>query len=226
MNHPYQAYLDEFAISIKKLVPLTPPEIIKEAQKYHRELSEDINATDRQIHQALTLIGLKEFPYRKAYEELCAGDEEQRLQKLVFERLDENVRQKLENMTKHGVILEDYVCSPFFEEQLTPEERFQVEQAILLADDVLDSQCDERVHKRKKTYEELVERWTNEATRLQGLIDKLRAMGDADQKWEGEIDSIADRLEEGWSIVERDPSEDEIVKELEYWNTVLHEVEE
>lgn len=226
MIHPHQSYLDEFKISIDKLVPLTPQEIIDEAKKLHQELSDNNEATPKQIHQALTLIGRKELPYRKAYEELCAGDEEQRLQKLVFERLEEGVRQKLVEVTKHGVILEDYVRSPLFEEQLSGEERYQVENAILLVDDELNNQCDERAHARRKTFEQLVEKWTKEAARLQALIDSLRAMGEGDLKWKGEIDSVCDRLEEGWSVVERDPSEEEIVKELEYWNTVLHEVDE
>jgi hypothetical protein len=226
MTHPHQSYLDEFKISIDKLVPLTPLEIKDEANKILKDLSNDVNADEKQIHQALTLIGRKEFPYRKAYQELCAGDEEQRLQKLVFERIDESVKSKITAVTEHGVMIDDFVASDMFEEQLTPQERLQVEQAILLAEDTLDHQCDERAHKRHAQYEDLVDRWTKEAARLQGLIDNLRAMGDEDPKWKGEIDSVCDRLEEGWSIVERDPSEEEIKKELEYWNTVLHETEE
>jgi hypothetical protein len=226
MNHPHQSYLDQFKIAVDKLVPLTPPELIEEATKLHAELSDSIETTEKQIHQALTLIGRKELPYRKAYEELCAGDEEQRLQTAVFDRLEESVKRKVQEMTKHGVILEDYVKSPLFDEQLSADERYQVEQAILLCDELLDNQCDERAHSRAKKYEELVEHWTKEAARLQALIDRLRSMGEGDDQWKGEIDSVADRLEEGWSVVERDPSEEEIVKEMEYWNTVLHEADD
>ncbi|MBT4857063.1 hypothetical protein HON52_02645 [Candidatus Uhrbacteria bacterium] len=226
MNHPHQSYLDQFKFAVDKLVPLTPPEIIEEAKKLHQELSDSVDTTSKQIHQALTLIGRKELPYRKAYEELCAGDEEQRLQTAVFDRLEDSVKRKVQEMTKHGVILEDYIKSPLFEDQLTADERYQVTQAILLCDDILDNQCDERAHSREKKYEDLVEHWTSEAARLQALIDRLRAMGQDDKQWKGEIDSVADRLEEGWSVVERDPSEEEIVKEMEYWNTVLNEVDE
>lgn len=225
MTHPHQSYLDEFKIAIDKLVPLTPAEVKEEALKLHKELSENLDTGTKQIHQALSLIGRKEFPYRKAYHELCAGDEEQRLQQLVFERVDENVKKKVQAVTQHGVMLDDFVASDMFED-LKPEERLQIDQAILLAEDTLDHQCDERAHKRHQQYEELVDYWKQEAARLQGLIDNLRAMGDEDPKWRGEIDSVCDRLEEGWSIVERDPSEEEIKKELEYWNTVLHETEE
>ncbi|MBU4314806.1 hypothetical protein KJ673_00170 [Patescibacteria group bacterium] len=226
MTHPHQSFLDEFKISIDKLVPLTPPEIKEEALKIYKELSENLDADTKQIHQALSYVGRKELPYRKAYNELCAGDEEQRLQKLVLERLDDEVKKKMLAVTQHGVMLDDYVASDMFEEQLTPAERLQIEQAILLAEDTLDHQCDERAHKRQAQYDDLVDHWTKEAARLQGMIDNLRAMGDEDPKWTGEINSVADRLEEGWSIVEHDPSEEEIKKELEYWNTVLHETEE
>lgn len=223
MSHPHQSFLDEFAIAIKRMVPLTPKEVIEEAKKLHLELSENEESTEKQIHQALSVIGRKEYPYRKAYEELCAGDEEQRLQSAVFERLDEAVLKKVQEMTKHGVVLEEYVASSLFEEQLEGDERYQVEQAILLADEVLDNQCDDRAHKRKTDYEELVKSHKEKSDELQGKIDQLRAMASEDPKWTGEIEGAASRLEEGWSITEKDPTEVEIIKELEYWNTVLHE---
>jgi len=226
MTHPHKSFLDEFAISINKLVPLTPPELIEEAKKLHAELSEDENSTEKQIHQALTLIGRKEFPYRKAYNEICASDEEQRLQELVLDRLDEGLAERVRKIIELGVIFDEYVKSTFFEDDLSGEERYQIEQAVLLADEVLDSQCDDRAKKRQDSFKDLVAKWTKEANRIQAMIDRLRALGEEDPQWSGEINSIASRLEEGWSIVERDPDEDEIMKEIEYWNTVLHEGEE
>ena len=223
MPHPHQSFLDEFAIAIKHLVPLTPKEIVLEAKKLHAELSADENATEKQIHQALTLIGRKEYPYRRAYMELCQSDEEQRLQSLVFERVDPAIVKKITEMTVHGVVLEEYMKSDLFEEQLDGDERYQVEQAVLLADEVLDTQCEQRAETRKTSYEELVAKHRADATRLQGKIDRLRAMGGEDPKWSGEINSVCDKLEEGWSVVETDPTEEEIDKEMEYWNTVLHE---
>lgn len=226
MAHPHQSFLAEFKIAIDKVVPLTPQEVIDEAKKLHEELSANEDATEKQIHQALTLIGRKEYPYRKAYLEICAGDEEQRLRTAVMERLDDNVKKKVEEYTEHGVLLDDLIKSDLFESQFEGDERYQVEQAILLADEVLDKQCDERAHSRQKEFDTLVAKWTEEAARLQGLIDQLRGMGAEDAKWAGEINSVCDKLEEGWSIVEQDPKEEEIKKEIEYWNTVLHEEDE
>ncbi len=203
-----------------------PPELIQAAQARHDELLANEGATEKEIHEALANFGRQEYPYRQAYHDLCSGDEEQRLQSLVLERLDETVKNKVLEHTKHGVLIDDYVKSKLFETELTPEERLQIENAILLAEDVLNSQCDDRAAKRKDQYVDLVKKWEGERDRLQKMIDQLRALGQGNAKWGSEISSVADKLEEGWSIVERDPQEEEIKKEIEYWDTVLHEVED
>ncbi|MBU0614358.1 hypothetical protein KJ766_03715 [Patescibacteria group bacterium] len=226
MPHPHQSFLDELKIAIDKLVPLTPVEFVQEAKNIHKDLLENPEASEKQIHQALSHIGRKEYPYRKAYEELCEGDEEKRLQVAVFERIEPEVKKKITDVTNHGVMLDDYISSKLFEEQLTADERYQVEQAVLASEDILDHQCSERAEKRHQDYHELVKKYEFEVERLQKMIDGLRAMGTEDPKWTTEIDSIADKLEEGWSIVETDPEEENIKKEIEYWNTVLHEDEE
>lgn len=223
MSHPHEYLLKEFQISIDTLVPLTPQAIVDEAKLLHAELAANEAATEKQVHDALVHVGRKEFPYRKAYEELCAGDEEQRLQQLVFDRLDATVKAKLEDMTKHGVHVLDYVNSRLFEEQMASDERFQVEQAILLAHDSLNKQCNERAVERQKSYEELVARWQSEQAKLQGKIDVLKSLAEREGKWRDEILGRVAELEEGWSVVERDPTEEEIDKEIEYWTTVLAE---
>lgn len=226
MEHPHEYLLKEYKISLDKLVPLTPPEVIAEAQKLYEELSNNPAASELQIEQALIHVGKKEYPYRKAYEELCSSDEEQRLQKEVFQRLEAEVTNKIKKVTNNGVHVMDYVNSKLFEKELSATERYQVEQAILLAHDVLSKQCDERAAERKESYEQLVEKWKKEQTRLQELIDKLRQLAGRDAVYTQEINDKAKQLEAGWSIVERDPNEEEIVKEIEYWNTVLEQSED
>lgn len=226
MSHPHAAFLQEFQIAIDKMTHYVPAELHASAQAKHDELLANENVTEKEIHDALTNFGRQEYPLRKAYHDLCAGDEEQRLQSLVLERLDEAVKNKVLDHIKHGVLIDDYVKSSLFEEELTPEERLQIENAVLLAEDVLNSQCDERASKRKEQFVDLVKKWEGERDRLQKMIDGLRGMAKPGDKWSGEIVSICDKLEEGWSIVERDPTEEEIKKEIEYWDTVLHEVED
>ena len=140
MSHPHDYLLQEYKISIDKLVPLTPPEIRAEAKNLYDQLAADSAVTEKQITQALILIGKQEYPYRKAYEELCAQDEEQRLQTEVLKRLDGNVLAKVKDMTDSGVHILDYVDSKLFERDLEATERYQVEQAILVAHDAINRQ--------------------------------------------------------------------------------------
>ncbi|HRH32366.1 MAG TPA: hypothetical protein PLK06_03505 [bacterium] len=226
MPHPHEYLLQEFKISIDKLVPLTPLEVVEEAKKLYEELSASDTVTERQIRQALILIGKKEFPYRKAYLELCAQDEEQRLQTEVVKRLEGTVAEKVQKMVESGVHIMDYVNSKLFERDLEATERYQVEQAILAAHDVLNKQCDERAKERQQNFDELVARWKQEEDRLQQLIDQLRGMAERDMSYADEIKGKADQFEEGWSIVERDPLEDEIKQEIAHWTTVLEEADE
>lgn len=226
MPHPHDYFLKEFQCAIEKMRHYAPAEVVTEAQKMHDDLLANPDATEMQIHFALSEIGKKEFPYRKAYHDLCASDEEQRLQSLVFERLDEAVKQKVMEHTKHGVLIDHYVKSKLFEEELTPEERLQIENAVLLAEDVLNSQCDDRAGKRHGQFEELIAKWTAQRDRLQKMIDTLRAMASKGGKWREDILASVNRLEESWSVAEQQVSEEDIKKEVEYWDTVLHEVEE
>ena len=226
MPHPHEYLLQEFKLSIDKLVPLTPPEVVEEANKLYAELSSNEAVTERQIRQALILIGKKEFPYRKAYLELCAQDEEQRLQAEVLKRLEGSILEKVKKMTDSGVHIMDYVNSKLFERDLEATERYQVEQAILAAHDVLNKQCDERAKDRQQSFDELVARWKTEEEKLQQLIDQLRGMAERDLTYAEEIRGKADQFEEGWSIVERDPSGDEIKQEIAHWTSVLEEADE
>lgn len=226
MSHPHDYLLQEYKISIDKLVPLTPPEIRAEAKNLYDQLAADSAVTEKQITQALILIGKQEYPYRKAYEELCAQDEEQRLQTEVLKRLDGNVLAKVKDMTDSGVHILDYVDSKLFERDLEATERYQVEQAILVAHDAINRQCDERAQERQKNFHDLVSRWQSEQARLQQLIDQLKSLAERDPAYAAEILGKAEQFEEGWSIVERDPQADEIQAELEHWRTVLEDAEE
>lgn len=226
MAHPHEYLLNEYKLSIEQLVPLTPTEIVLEANKIYNELLANESATERQIIQALIHIGKKEYPYRKAYMELCASDEEKRLEASAFAKLDADLSAKIKKVTDNGVHLTDYVKSKLFESELTPDERLRVENAINDAHDVVGKQCDERANERKEKFDELVHFWQGEESRVQGLITQLRSMAERDEKWKAEITGKADQFEEGWSMVEKDPVEEDIIKEIENWAVVIEEGEE
>jgi hypothetical protein len=225
MSHPHEYLLKEYGISIERLVPLTPEEIVVEAKRLYEDLSKDEKASERQIRQALIYIGKKEYPYRKAYEALCATDEEMRLQEAALKNIDPAIVEKMKTILDSGVHLTDYVNSKLFERDLSSSERYQVEEAILNAHDVIGKQCDERAKERAESYDKLVEDARASQNKMQALIDQLRSMAERDAKWSSEIIGKADQFEEGFSIVEKDPTLDEIQKEIENWTAVFEETE-
>ncbi len=223
MSHPHQAFLDELHIAIKKLVPLTPPEIQSKAEAVYQKFENTPDISARDIHNELVELGREEYPYRKAYHDLCDGDEEQRLRKLVLERVDEKVKKVLEEVFSYNILIDDFVRSEMFESKLSGEERYQVTNAILLAEESLENQCDDRAHARVGQFEEHVEKRKAEVKALQGRIDHLRLLGKQFPLYADEISAVVDRLEEGWSITNPDPSKEEVEKEIEYWQTVTVE---
>jgi hypothetical protein len=225
MAHPHEMLLQEFRNSVVNLVPLTPPEVIAEARQIEQELSANENASLEQIRQALVYVGQKEFPYRKAYEELCAKDEEARMQEIVLGKLDDDVKTKIEAVTKYGVHILDFVKSSQFDD-LESSDRAAIDTAIVEAHDQLNRQCDERATSRKVTYDELVAQWRATEEKIQGMIEVLKGMAERDPKWHDDIMGRARQFEEGWSVVEEDPTEEEVQKEITYWAGVLGEGEE
>lgn len=218
--------MQDFRKAVARLVPLTPKAIRDEASTLADDLERNESSTIEQIRQALVYVGKKEFPYRKAYQELCSGDEEARLQEIVLGKLDESLKAKMEPVVKYGVHILDFVKSSQFESELSDDERSQVDREITAAHDVLDRQCDERAAARRGTYDELVARWTATQTHIQQTIEVLRGMADRDPEYHDDILARVEQFENGWSMVEVDPTVEDVQKEITYWTGVLSEDEE
>ena len=217
--------MDEIKIAIEKFVPLTPDDIKKRAEEAFEKLQNTPEISLKDIHNTLVVIGRDEYPYRKAYHDLCDTDEEQRLRKLVLERVDGKVKKVLEEAFSYNILLDDFVRSEMFEDKLNGEERYQVTNAILLAEETLENQCDDRAHTRVGQFEDFVEKRKEEVKTLQERIDLLKRTAQQYPVHADEITMVVDRLEEGWSITNPDPTREEIDKEIEYWQTVTVEEE-
>lgn len=220
MSHQQEELLEHFHEAIEKLVPLAPKELVQEAHQLFEELSLNEVTTAEQIRQALIYIGRKEFPYRKAYIELCAGDEEQRLQEIVLKTLHDDVRAHLDPVIKYGVHILDFVKSSQFD-ALSEDVKIAIDNAIRQAHDVVNRQCDERAAARHASYQELVKRWTETATTMQALIDVLKDMAERGGEWQEEILEQARQYENGFSMVEEDPTQEAVERAIVHWSGIL-----
>ncbi|MBI4713780.1 hypothetical protein HY771_01160 [Candidatus Uhrbacteria bacterium] len=226
MSHPHQSLLDELAFAIKHFVPTLPKETKQEAQTILGRLQDDRNADEITIQQAFHDIGIKEYPYRRAYIELTHGMAEDEMNALVLEHVEPNVRAIIKPHLDSGVSLDELFDSKVFENKLTPEQRYQVEDGILVARSKLADDLKDRVSQESKKYAELVEKWKEQARQIEKAIMELEALaseGNEDQR--REIQDKALGFREGFLISERDPELSEVKKEIEYWQETFHPTE-
>lgn len=218
MPHPHQSLLSEFAFAIRHFVPTLPEEIKHDAQTILDQLMADPQADEAQIVRAFYEVGVKEYPYRRAYQELTQGQAGAHLKALVLEHVDETVRAIIKPHLDAGVGLEELFKSDLFEKQLTPAQRYQVEDGILVSSSKLADQLKDQVGAEEASYEKLVEKWKKHASEIQKAIDELESLtAQADENQGHEITNKVSRYREGFLVTEPDPELEEVKKEMEYW---------
>lgn len=226
MTHPFDALLNEFAFAVRHFVPTIPPAIKEEAEGILEQLKANPQATESDIKEVFHAIGLKEYPHRHAYQELTQGVAKDELIQLVLEHVDEFVRSVIKPHLDAGVSLEELVKSDLLEKELTVEQRYQIEDGILLANRKIADKLKSTHGTDEKSYERLVEKWQNRAQEIQQAIDTLESLVvEADAGQRDEINSTVARFREGFILTEPDPELEEVQKEIEYWNETLHSEE-
>ena len=222
MSHPHKAMLDEFHFAIRHFVPTLPQEIKDEAQKAYEELLQNENLDEDFIKKVFYEIGLKEYPYRKAYEELTHSNAQVQMKQMVLDHVDETVRGVIKPHLDAGVSLEELVSSDLFTQQLEPKQRYQVEDGILVAKDKLAESLKKQVGDQSQTYNELVQKWNKYAQEMVTAIDELENYTQGgNENQQAEIKNKASRFREGFLVTEPDPELETIKKEIEYWQDLF-----
>ncbi len=224
MSHPQKALLDEFQFAIHHFVATLPDEIKTKAQQVHDELAADKTSDETSIKLAFHDIGVQEYPYRHAYEDLIATKEEGKMNQLVLEHVDASVRAVIEPHLKSGVHLDELMRSDLLSEHLTPEQIYQIEDGINVARSKLAEAIKKHVSDDTASYEAMLEKWKNRVKEIEAKIDGLKelaAKGDENQK--AEILNRVQYYREGFLLTETDPDLDEIKKEIEYWQEAFAE---
>jgi len=224
MSHPHKALLDEFQFAIHHFVPTLPDTIKQEAQKIHDDLLADETTDETTIKQAFHDIGVQEYPYRHAYQELITTKEEGKMNQLVLEHVDGAVKAVIEPLVKDGVYVEELVKSDLIAEKLSPEQVYQIEDGIMVAKSKLAEAIKKHVSDDEAAHEALLKKWQEHTKTIEEKIETLKAFaqkGDETQKTE-----ILNRVQfykEGFLVTEEDPDPKEIDEEIAYWQEAFEE---
>jgi hypothetical protein len=215
MPHPHQAMLEEFDYAIKHFVPSVPDEVTLKAHEVLQKLQADETADEDAIKNAFHDVGIMEYPHRKAYHDLTMKKAGKRMHDLVLEHVDEAVRKVIQPHLETGVELSELIDSDLMLEQLSPEQRYQVIDGILVAQSKLGDELKDEVSFHTEDYHKLLAKWQAYAEKIDKTISEYVALSDqvsADQKQE--MLDRAKRFREGFLVTERDPDMEEIKREI------------
>jgi hypothetical protein len=224
MSHPQKALLDEFQYAIHHFVPTLPDEIKEEGQKIHDELETDKTADEAMIRRAFHDVGVKEYPYRHAYDELIHTKEEGKLNQMILEHVDDAVRSVIGPHLNAGVHVDELVRSDLLSESLSPEQIYQVIDGIAVAKSKLGEAIKSHVSADMAAYDILLKKWNDHVKMIEGKLSEL--LGLAKQGDEGQASEIKGKVQmykEGFLVTEPDPDLKEIEEEISYWKESLAE---
>ncbi len=220
MNNEAEAMLKEFKVVIDRL-PSHLTHIKTEADKLYNELSGKEDLVPQDVHKALVKIGKQEYPHRHALEDLLEAEGIEMKNQAIMNHVEPGVAAKLKPLFESGVGIEDIVKSNMFEVEFNAEERYQIENGILHYQHEMRDELPHFVSEHKTKYDKLLDKWQKHMIELEKMIDELRQLAPKDRHWTPEIRDKISLFEEGWSIVEKDPDELAIKKEIEYWQGTL-----
>jgi hypothetical protein len=231
MRHPHEYTLQLLELAIRKLPPLFA---VKRRDYFSGKLKEfesDPETPYEHIRLIITQLGRESWPYRQAYEDFYDNYGRSSEESFLLENLDEGVRKKYEQFLHEGGKLnylsgirtaEEWTEPSPYERYFSPEEKFAITQALLVARDYAKKEIDDLVTGEKKgEYEALIGEYIKKEEMMEAKMEALRRMSSVSKKWESSIMDRVRVFEEGWSVMERVPSEQELDRELEYWRGTL-----
>jgi len=231
-RHPYAYTLELLMLAITRLPPTFSEEKRAAFQKKFEHFLRHPDVSYEEIRSTIAEIGKESWPYRKAYEEMYARYGRASEESFLFENLDQGVRDKYAQFLGEGGKInyigsvvrseEDMMRASPFERYFSPEEKFAIEQALLVARDSARLEINDLVTSRKKEeYEQLVKTYGAKQRQMEEKIDEMRHLAGVSKKWEAEISDRIRTLEEGWSVVEKGADLPELERETEYWKGTL-----
>lgn len=230
-RHPHAYTLSLLRMATAKLPPGFDD---GERERYRRAVERFEAHPETQyedIRALIVEIGRASWPFRKAYEEMYRTYGRASEEAFLLENLDEGIRGKYERFIHEGgkinhieraTSAEDLMNPSPFERYFTPEEKFAIEQALLVARDQARHEIDQLLMgEKREEYEALVDEQKTRGERLERMIDDLGSFLGLSERWDPVLRDRLRTIEEGWSIVEPGMDEERLEKELEYWRGTL-----
>ena len=140
---------------------------------------------------------------------------------LFLKELSPATRKKFEAIGGKDATVQEVVHSSLFEEKLSPEERYEIQEAALKARLDMYTFMEDQIRQRPKDYEKALAKVLEEQRKLEEVIGQLAAMISVDEHWGPEIEQKVQQFELGWSITEPDVTIADVEREIASWQETL-----
>jgi len=231
-RHPYAHTLELLMIAVAKLPPGFPLERAESFRaSFERFVKAGESAEYKDIHRTIVELGFESWPHRRAYEEMYGRYGRASEEAHLLERLDKGVREKYERFIHDGGKIgyveqartEAELRAPsLFERYFTPEEKFAISQALLTArEDAREEIVGLLAGPKVDEYEARIEHYRAEQKHMQVRVAALASMAEVSGHWREDILARVGAIEEGWSVLEKPYTLDDLDHEVEYWKGTL-----
>jgi len=221
MEQKQSAILKELEFGINHLPPNLPREIKDQIDTIFKELKSTPDIDNASVKDAMVKIGLLEWPYRQAYKSLVQLCCPLTQHKMLLEALSPTTRKKLAEIGGEDASIHEIVRSKLFEEKLTPEERYEVQESSLDAKLQMQDFMKEHIEQRPDELQDALKMALEKQDKIIDAIATLEKLEQIDKDWAPDIKAKVEQLRLGWSIVEPDTTLDKVEKEIEYWQNTL-----
>jgi hypothetical protein len=230
-RHPHAYTLDLLRLAVDQL----PPGVSELDEKIFRrrldEFAADLRVPYGEIHAVIAELGRTTWPYRQAYAELYARYGRAAEEANLLGSLDEGIRAKYERFIEEGgklnhVLgarrLNDLRQPVPFGQFFSPEERFAIAQAAVAAREAARQEIAALIEgARAEEYAILANRYRDEQRQIEARMEELAALAEVGDRHRQEIEASLQAFREGWSVVERPVTLEEVTAALNYWHGMM-----
>lgn len=230
-THPHAYTLGLLRVGIETLPPSFDEGKIRSYREAVERFERRPDTPYKEIRDIIVRIGKESWAERNAYQDMYSRYGRSSEESFLLENLDQGIRGKYEQFIHDGGKLdyiervrseEDLLSASPFERYFTPEEKFAIEQALMVARDRAREEITALVTKEKQDeYGSLIRDLRESEARMDAMVKELRSYVGISERWDPVLEDRIRTIEEGWSIVEAGLDEKRLAKELEYWRGTL-----
>ncbi|OGL64982.1 hypothetical protein A3B21_03915 [Candidatus Uhrbacteria bacterium RIFCSPLOWO2_01_FULL_47_24] len=201
---------------------LFPAERLSALKAEYEKLTSNPAASLETIEKSIAAFGREIWPYHEALEELYFRHGKKKEEERVREKLTAETRQKYEQFLSAGGNLSDFRHGADIEVYFTPEEKYEIGQAVLDAHTTTLQEIAGSCRADKKNEcEEVIADHKQKLFRIDQKLTVLKDMAARSDKWRAEILDKVHTFEKAFGYLEKTFHEEDLNGAIDYYLGVL-----